>query len=99
VSEESYALTFRVIDTSSRPTPSLKKVRFHNLKKSAFQFGTVSSIVEYPPAGQDSFCRAFELRHDPSGRDDSVRRVGYNSVPLAMYAPCGRRSQRWFDTG
>lgn len=70
VREESNEVTFRVskakfkmsdstvFDTTSRPTSSLKKVRFHNCKKSAFQFGNVSRIVEYPPAGQDSFCRA-----------------------------------------
>jgi hypothetical protein len=77
---------FRGTDTTSLPTSSLKKVRFHSPRYSAFQFGNVSRIVEYPPAGQDSFCKAEELRQDPSGRDDCVRCRGYNSDLFAIYA-------------
>ena len=78
-------------DTTSRPTSSLKKERLKSCKKYAFQFENVSTIVEFPPAGHDSFCRAFELRHVPSGKNACVRRCGYNSVLLVMYASCVRQ--------
>jgi hypothetical protein len=77
--ELSEEVTFRVTDTKSRPTSSLKKVRFHSPRNSAFQFGNVSRMVEYPPAGQDSFSKAFELKHELSDKDDCVRCCGYNS--------------------
>ena len=59
VMAESNWVMFRGIDTTSLPASSLKKVRFYSPRYSAFQFGNVSRIVEYPPAGQDSFCKEW----------------------------------------
>ena len=73
LSNHPYELFDKGTATTSRPTSSLKKVRFHSPRDGAFQFGNVSRIVEYPPAGQDSFNKAFELRQELSDKDDWVR--------------------------
>jgi hypothetical protein len=81
VSEESNEEVYMENGTypTSRLASALKNVMFHISKFSVFQCGGVSKIVEWPPAGHDSFYKAVELTQDPSGRVYCVRCGGHIS--------------------